>query len=247
MSLPKAALAAVAVLVLAVSGFMLFGRPAEQLGAVGAPASPSPSPTATPTVSAAPTATPAPSEVAPGITGWTPFTSEVYGTTFSLPDGWRQTKAAIRMWQKGEPEEAAEEIFDEFVNADRQDRDGAGIAMLVFQMPAGSGGDITSRAGLAAWVQENFCADHAQACANVVEPMCVGKTACLPAILVSDPDAVLALIPDAEAGLVTIVQLGRGPDFPATAPYGGGVQLVKSILTTMGVWTPEPGQVPSGG
>ena len=77
--------------------------------------------------------------------------------------------------------------------------------------------------------------------------MCVGKTACLPAILVSDPGSVLAIIPDAETGLVTIVQLGRGPDFPATGPYGGGVQLVKSILTTMDVWTPEPGQLPSGG
>ena len=47
MSMPKAALAAVAVLVLAVSGFMLLGGPAEQPGAIGAPASLSPSPTTT--------------------------------------------------------------------------------------------------------------------------------------------------------------------------------------------------------
>ena len=119
--------------------------------------------------------------------------------------------------------------------------------MLVYQRPAGSGADITSREGLAAWHQANMCADPAQACENVVEPMCVGKTTCLPAILSSDPDGVLAVIPDAEAGLVTIVQLGVGPDFSATAGYGGGVQLVKSILTTMDVWTPEPGQLPSGG
>ncbi len=30
-------------------------------------------------------------------------------------------------------------------------------------------------------------------------------------------------------------------------PLWGGVQLVESILTTMDVWSPEPGQVPSGG
>lgn len=27
---------------------------------------------------------------------------------------------------------------------------------------------------------------------------------------------------------------------------GGGVQLLKSILTTMDVWTPEPGRIPAG-
>ena len=77
--------------------------------------------------------------------------------------------------------------------------------------------------------------------------MCVGKTACLPAILVSirgvcKPPSQMprpAWSPSSCSGAVT--------DFPATARYGGGVQLVKSILTTMDVWTPEPGQVPSGG
>jgi hypothetical protein len=250
MSMPKAALAAVAVLVLAVSGLMLLGRSAELPGAVGAPASPSPSPTATAT--AAPTASPAPSEIAPGITGWTaPLTSEVYGVTLSLPDGWRQVATATHKWPP--VDQADETIFDTFLNADRSVRDGDQIAMLVYQRPAGSGEDITSREGLAAWVQANLCGesdpghDPAQACEYVVEPMCIGRTACLPAILVSDPGSVVAIIPNAETGLVTIVQLGRGPDFPATAGYGGGVQLVKSILTTMDVWTPEPGQLPSGG
>ena len=245
MSMPKAALAAVAVLVLAVSGFMLLGRPAEPPGAVGAPASASPSPMAT--VTTAPTATPVPSEVAPGITGWTPFTSEVYGITLSVPNGWRTYSAATRKWQSGDQPDYGSHYLDLFVNP--SDRDGEDIALAVYQRPAGSGADITSREGIAAWFQANVC-DEGDACEttrDVAEPMCVGRTACLPAILMSMPGGVHAAFADADTGLVTIVSLGRHDDFPATSRYGGGVQLLKSILTTMDVWTPEPGQVPSGG
>ena len=61
------------------------------------------------------------------------------------------------------------------------------------------------------------------------------------------PEGTLAVFADAETGLVTVVSLGRPDGFPAAARYGGAVQLLKSILTTMDVWTPEPGQIPSGG
>jgi hypothetical protein len=74
--------------------------------------------------------------------------------------------------------------------------------------------------------------------------MCAGRTACLPAILVPLPEDIVAAFP-AENGMVNVVQLLRHDSFPATARYGGGVELLKSILTTMDVWTPGPGQVPS--
>ncbi len=137
---------------------------------------------------------------------------------------------------------------DIFVNP--RDRDGDDIGLCVYQRPAGSGADITSREGLAAWVEANLCNDQLEACETVPDvavPMCVGKTACLPAILVPFSDGTLAAFQDAETGMVTVVSLGRPDDFPAAARYGGAVQLLKSILTTMDVWTPEPGQIPSGG
>ena len=176
MSMPKAALAAVAVLVLAVSGFMLLGRPAEQPGAVGAPASPSPSPTATATA-------PRPRPPRPPRRGRTRdhrvdavHLCGVRGHV-ERPDGWSKVAAATRKWQVGdESEESGDKIFDEFANVDRSDQDGDGIAMLLYQRPAGSGADIASREGLAAWHQTNVCHDP-QACGNVIEPMCVGKTA----------------------------------------------------------------------
>jgi hypothetical protein len=76
--------------------------------------------------------------------------------------------------------------------------------------------------------------------------MCLGKTACLPAILVPMAAGFVAVFPDAETGLVTVVELGRNDTFSATTRYGGGEHLVESILTTMDVWTPEPGQIPPG-
>ena len=43
---------------------------------------------------------------------------------------------------------------------------------------------------------------------------------------------------------VTIVMVGRPDMYPTVLRYGGSVQLLKSILTTMDVWTPKPGQTP---
>ena len=232
MSMPKAALAAVAVLVLAVSGFMLLGRPAEQPGAVGAPASPSPSPTAT--ASAAPTATPAPSEIAPGITGSTPYTSPVYGLTVGIPDGWTQGERATLKWQEG--------IDSDATSWDCFESNQESVAFCVWQQPAGPGADITTRDGLAAWVRANDPERDPDAAIQ----LCVGKTACGPAILLpASGDTIPAYIADPDARLVTIVLLGRSDDHPATARYGGGIQLLKSILTTMDVYEPEPGQIPA--
>ena len=135
-----------------------------------------------------------------------------------------------------------------FVNPEA--RDGDTIGLGVFQMPAGPGDDITSREGLAAWFAANLCVEAIDDCATVSDvalPMCLGKVACLPAVLVPLSDSTGAVFADAESGLVTIVGIFRPDNLPAAARYGGAVQLLKSILTTMDVWTPEPGQIPSGG
>ncbi len=112
----------------------------------------------------------------------------------------------------------------------------------MWQQPAGAGADITSRDGLAAWVRANDPDLDLQGAI----PLCVGKTACGPAIMVPEAGSTIpAYIADPDAGLVTIVRLGRTDDHPSTARFGGGIQLLKSILTTIDVYEPEPGQIPA--
>ena len=43
---------------------------------------------------------------------------------------------------------------------------------------------------------------------------------------------------------VTVVTMGRPDGDPSVARYGGSVELLKSILTTLDVWTPGPSQSP---
>ena len=117
------------------------------------------------------------------------------------------------------------------------------VAFMVWQQPAGAGADLTSRDGLAAWVRAN---DPDRDPTGAI-PLCVGRTACGPAILLpASGDTIPAYVADPDAGLVTIVLLGRQDNFPGGARYGGGVQLLKSILTAIDVYEPEPGQIPAG-
>ena len=227
--------AVVAVVLVAVAGvggaLLLTGSDNLGPGAVA----PTPTPTPAPTATAAPTATPAPSEVAPGITGFTPYTSPVYGLTIGIPDGWTRGERATQKWQEGgDPDAKSWDCFESNQES---------VAFCVWQQPAGPGADITTRDGLAAWVRAN---DPERDLQGAI-PLCVGKTACGPAILLpASGDTIPAYIADPDAGLVTIVLLGRSDDFPGTARYGGGVQLLKSILTAIDVYEPEPGQIPAG-
>jgi hypothetical protein len=246
--------AAAGIAIVAIVGVGIIALSPRAPGA-GAGTSPVPSPTAAPTAaqtaSPAPTTAPAtafPAASAPGIAYWTSYTSAVYGLTFGIPDGWSLDQAATRKWQDGDPSGPVGGDADLFVNP--ATRDGDEIAFEVSQRPAGSGADITSREGLAAWAAANFCDEAIDACEtvpNLALPMCAGKAACLPAILVPLSDGTTAFIADAETDQVTIVSILRPDAFPAASRYGGAVQLLKSILTTMDVWMPEPGQIPSGG
>jgi hypothetical protein len=190
----------------------------------------------------APTVAPTPAPTYPGIRSFTPYTSAVYGITFGYPDGWSLAEAATRKWQAGDQVDTGS--TDLFVTpADGEE----GIAFAVWQGPAGPGADIASHAGLAAWFEANLCEEGGDPCgtvAAVAVPMCAGTTACFPAIVVPKSDGVLALLADAEKRVVTIVFLGRGDRFPATARYGGGIRLLKSILTTFDVREPRPGETP---
>ena len=193
-----------------------------------------------------PTVTPAPAPTTPGITGFTSYTSAAHRFTLGYPDGWRLYVAAERKWQPGD--QADDPYQDIFTNP--KDRDGDDIALSVWQQAAGSGADVSSRQGLTAWAAANWCGRAGDPCtvavaSDVALPMCLGRAACRPAVLLPLAENIGAFFADPETGLVTVVMLLRHDTFPAAARYGGGVQLLKSILTTMDVWTPEPGQIPS--
>ena len=208
-----------------------------QAPAPAATATREPSATATPTApstpepTAAPDPTPTPTdprptiaEIFPGITSFTSYTSRDYGITFGYPDGWTQS------WQDG------------FAT----DSDRGSIFFDVKQNTAGSDADVTTPEGLAAWFDENGCDDSMHPCDHVpdqVLPMCFGKDACDPALLMPSTYLVQAVFAKPETRTVTMVALpvGRPGYSPAAAlRYGGGAQLLKSILTTFDVWEPEP-------
>ena len=236
----RAALIAVALVVMVGAGlaFLNTGAPG---GAGGAPA-----PTASPSASPSPSARP--SEVAPGISGWTPFTSKVYGYTLSYPSGWDAT-SATREWQPSDGP-GHEETADTFVRPDND----IGISMGL--APAGAGADIQSVAGLKAWAK-GYCTDvRLQGCdtfTDRTEPLCLnaGGDPCRAAILVrstgTTPDdaAEYAFFPNWPSVMltgapdkVTVVGVGRGDAYAGAAQYGGAVQLLKSVLSTMGVTSP---------
>jgi hypothetical protein len=80
--------------------------------------------------------------------------------------------------------------------------------------------------------------------ALVVDPDVVS---CGPALLVPTVEAQYAFVPDRGMLLLgekvlRVFVVAREDSFPSAARYGGSVELLKAILTTMDVWT--PGQVP---
>ena len=203
----------------------------------GVGGAPTPSPTPTPVASAAPS-------LAPGISGWKPYTSAAYGYTMSYPQGWYVASRASHKWEPGEPgtEEAAP-FWDIFANDD-----GDGTVMLVAQVPAPAGADLESWDGLHA-VHRELCDEPTiPGCPADYTPtsLCSGQQDCAPAILAlnGDDPMPVALIGDPENGVVTVIWIGRVDSFPTAAKYGGTVQLLKSVLTQMDVRDPQPGETP---
>jgi hypothetical protein len=230
---------AAGIAIIAVLAFGALQLVGPRLGAGG---NPTPSPSSTFSSS-----TPGASEVAPGITGWTTYTTAIYGKTFGYPNDWHQDAAATRAWKPGDST-SVDSTWDfayTFASPDGADQ----IGLWVWEMAAGSGADITSHQGLTAWAQANVCDEAIDACATVPDvavPMCIARDSCRPAVIVPLSDSTTAFLADTENGVVTIFSLGRRDGFPGAARYGGSVQLLKSILTTMDVFTPRPGQIPGG-
>jgi hypothetical protein len=184
--------------------------------------------------------------------GWTPYTSEVYGFSLRYPAGWSVSSPAMRDWQAGDAFPAdAWPFADSFVSPGEGD---VQIGLFAWEMPAGEGADIESFEGLKAWAQ-TFCNDVVASGCDTFSDQAVsmyhgGGCSCPGAILVPTEagpqyaffndwsSLILTSLPDK----VRVVVVARPDSFPAAAPYGGSVELLKTILTTMSVWT--PGQRP---
>ena len=229
---------AVAALVVVVGAGTLFYVNSNRVGGAGAAApttAPTPAPTASPT--------PESSYVAPGITGWTPYTSEVHGFTMGYPEDWLAYAPATRQWQAGDRVAQGDVAYaDVFVSPVPDE-----LGVWVWEMPAGAGADIASFEGLKTWAT-SFCSDAIRlgcdAFTQSAVPMCLDASgdACRSAILVPSVEEQFAFIPvwtsktlSNGPDRVIVVEVGRDEDFPGTARYGGSVELLKSILSTMDV------------
>lgn len=209
------------------------------VGGPGGPVSPPPS--------SVPTATPMPTPGAPGIAGWTAYTSEVHGFTMGFPDDWSLHEAATRQWQAGD---AFPPPGDDLPYADVFVSPGAGdeqVALFVWEMLAGEGVDVDAVPDLTAWA-EAFCNDVGGAsCDDFTRAsvrMCLdaGGDPCRAAILVPAPDAQYAFFMDwgsamleGAPDMIRVVVVAREDGHESTARYGGSVELLRSVLSTMDV------------
>ena len=240
----KLAIGVAAVAVVAVVGINLL---AGTGGGVGGSSTVSPSPS----LGGAPTAAPT---VPPGITEWTMYTSAVHRFTVGYPADWSVNAPATREWRPGDRIDVdAWPYADTFIGPGDGDDT---IGLFLWEMPAGDGVDVDSVDDLKAWAQR-FCSDvGASSCDQFTQravPMChnVGGDSCRAAILVPTDEEQYAFFGDWLSMMftnspdrITVVVIGREDDFPSAARYGGSVELLKSILTTMDVWTPGQEQYP---
>ena len=202
----------------------------------------------TPTLTAAPTETFVPSEVAPGITGWTTYASANYpGLNIGYPADWSVRAPATRAWQAGDDFPADELPYaDSFVSPGEGD---AQIGLLVWEMPHDGEGGPDTFDRLKVWA-ETFCNDVlASSCEDFTQhaiPMCRlvgdGCDGGDGAILVPTAGLQFAFFRTWQNELfdsttVRVVVIAREDGFPAAARYGGSVELLRSILSTMDVWT----------
>ena len=243
--------AVVLVAVVGVGGLIYLNSSSR--GAVGGPA-------ATPTPTVVPTQSPA--QVAPGIAGWKDYKSNVYGFQMGYPSDWTVYSPATREWKASDGQANADNgpYAAVFANT-ATDKDSMGL--WVWEMPAGEGATLDAVTGLKAWAQ-TYCESTAgtrdggvascKGFTDKAKAMCLdaGGDACRAALLVSTSDEVSAYFMDWPSVMLTsspdkvrVVSIGRPDAFPAAVRYGGSVQLLTSILTTMGVHTPANGQAPT--
>jgi len=199
--------------------------------------------------------TTAPTEVAPGVTAWTNYTSAIYGVSLGYPSDWSVRAPATRTLQPSDysvraPATAAIELpwADTFVSPGDADTQ---IGLIVFQRHI----DIfTPRTADLKALANKFCAELVKSSCETFTQRAVpldfnngDRGGC--AILVPTADRQYAFLSDQkscmiteETSWITIVVVTREEDFPSALRYGGAVELLKSIVTTMNVW--RPGQQP---
>jgi hypothetical protein len=205
-----------------------------------------PGPTATPAPTVAPTAAPTPQPTF-DPSGWTSYTSAVYGYTIAYPSDWSVYAPAEHTWQPGEPVvDDAWPWADVFANPEAVDGDSMGLWVL--QIPAPAGADLDSWDGLLDVLREMCDEPTLNACPTEDPPvtLCLGDLDCRAAIIVfwSDEPSPTAVYGDPEAGVINVFSIGRPDDFPAAARYGGTVALMKAILAQVDVREPQPGETP---
>jgi hypothetical protein len=204
--------------------------------------------TATPTPTPSPTVTPTPTPVASGTASWTTYTSAVHGFDMKFPDGW-SSRPATRTWRAGDTfgqdDVQYADVFSSPGNGDDQ------VALFVWEMPTRA--DLRSYVGLGTWAKE-FCSEaigvSCETFAEPAVPMCLD--ACSPALLVPTADAQFAFFMGSEGAteyglgdqVVRVVVVTRKDAFPAAARFGGSVELLKMVLTTMGVTAVDQQQTP---
>ena len=183
-----------------------------------------------------------------GVSGWTRYTSTQYGLMFSYPSDWSVRAPATRKWLAGDAFPADDMPYaDTFVSAGPGDDQ---IGLIVWEVPAGAGGTPDSVDGLKTWA-EGFCNDVRASCTEFPQRamrICANDTgSCRAAILVPTSTLQWAFVPnwetqelfDSSFAAVRIIVVAREDDFPAAARYGGSVELLKSVLSTMDVFGPN--------
>ncbi len=234
-----------AVLVAVVGAGTFFYLTSNRPGGPGSPSTSAPTTAPTSAATVAPT-----SSLPPGITGWTTYASAVHGFAMGYPADWSLHSPATRTWQAGDrfPGGDVWPYADSFESPEADT-----VGLFVWEMPAGEGADIESTHGLKAWAG-TFCNNViGSACDTFTEravPMHLRSgCSCPGAILVPTASAQYAFVMNWSSVMLTglpdrvrVVVIAREDTFPSAARYGGSVELLKSILTTMDVWT--PGQQP---
>jgi len=237
-------IAAVALVAVVGAGSVIYLASNRPGGGVGSQVTPPPTKAATTAPSAAPT--PQSSFVAPGITAWKTYTSNVHRFALGYPADWSVNAPATRTWQPGDNLHSDPWPYaDTFISPEPDQ-----IGLFAWQMPAGDGADLETVKGLKAWAGK-FCTDiGASSCdafPRQAVPMCLdaGGDPCRAAILVPTAGEQYAFFMDWTSVVftnapdrITVVVVAREDSFPAAARYGGSVELLKSVLTTMGVQSP---------
>ena len=210
----------------------------------GGSGSPAPTPTAGPTATVTPTATVAPTSTvapSPSLSMGPIYRSNVYGFSIGYPQGWKFEAAAQRRWDPAvdAPLDFSSQAIDTFTNP-------AGtVAFSAWLVPHEADINLDSRQDLMEFAQTFCIASDNAPCTRIPEravQMCREQADCHPAIIVPFNQAVMAFFGATEDGHVNVVAVWQGDTAPEVAEYGGSIELLKTILSSMNVWTPQPGQ-----